>query len=97
MYQKLLFAVPNGGHRHISEAKRLKAEGVRPGVADLMLSIPGKNNHGLYIEMKTSKGKMSDEQKEFARAVIKQGYRYVVCRKYSNFQELINRHIRKQE
>lgn len=31
-----LFAIANGGHRHITVAMQMKAEGVKPGVPDLM-------------------------------------------------------------
>jgi hypothetical protein len=34
---KLLYAVPNGGDRNINVARKLKAEGVLAGVADLCL------------------------------------------------------------
>src|SRR4051812_39956800 len=35
-----LFAIPNGGSRHIAEAAKLVAAGVRSGVPDLMLPWP---------------------------------------------------------
>jgi hypothetical protein len=47
----LIFAIPNGGKRNISTAKKLKAEGVVPGVPDLF--IPA---WGIWIEMKRQKG-----------------------------------------
>jgi len=47
----LIFAIPNGGHRAISTAKRLKAEGVVPGIPDL--HVPAWR---LWIEMKRVKG-----------------------------------------
>lgn len=54
----LIFAIPNGGHRAISTAKRLKAEGVVPGIPDL--HIPAWR---LWVEMKRVKGgKLSAEQ-----------------------------------
>ena len=54
----LIFAIPNGGHRAISTAKRLKAEGVVPGIPDL--HVPAWR---LWIEMKRVKGgKLSAEQ-----------------------------------
>lgn len=54
----LIFAIPNGGHRAISTAKRLKAEGVVPGIPDL--HVPAWR---LWIEMKRAKGgKLSAEQ-----------------------------------
>ena len=40
----LLFAVPNGGARSKATAGKLKAEGVVPGVADLILLVPKNTN-----------------------------------------------------
>lgn len=54
----LIFAIPNGEHRAISVAKRLKAEGVVRGVPDLY--VPKLK---LWIEMKRQKGgRLSSEQ-----------------------------------
>lgn len=39
-YRGLLFACPNGGNRNLVTAAKLKAEGVTPGVADLLLLVP---------------------------------------------------------
>ena len=36
-----VYAVPNGGARHIRVAVKLKAEGVRRGVPDLHIMMPG--------------------------------------------------------
>ena len=35
-----IFAIPNGGARHVAVAIKLKAEGVRQGVPDLCLPVP---------------------------------------------------------
>lgn len=56
-----IFHIPNGGHRSISVAKKLKAEGVKAGVPDLY--VPAWK---LWIEMKRAKGgKLSAEQKDW--------------------------------
>lgn len=83
--EKLLFAVPNGGGRSKIEAGILKAEGVTPGVADLILFVPNKAFHGLCIEMKASDGRQSASQKEWQQAAEEQGYKYVICRSVEDF------------
>jgi hypothetical protein len=55
----LIFAIPNGDHRAISTAKRLKAEGVTAGIPDMY--VPAWN---LWIEMKRSEGgRLAGEQR----------------------------------
>lgn len=36
----LIFAIPNGGKRHIGTARKLKAEGVKSGIPDIFLPVP---------------------------------------------------------
>lgn len=52
MVSDYLFAVPNGGKRNAREAGRMKAEGVKAGVSDLLLPVARRGFHGLWIEMK---------------------------------------------
>jgi VRR-NUC domain len=76
-----LYAIPNGGNRHIGVARKLKAEGVKSGVPDLCLPVASKGYHGLYIEMKRMKGSSTSfEQKEFMQQLDAQGYLAVVCK-----------------
>lgn len=94
---KLLYHIPNGGKRNAREASRFKRQGVRPGVADLFLSIPSGNHHGLYIEVKSSKGKQTDNQKEFETIVEKHGYPYRVIRSLDSFIELIKSYMKNRK
>ena len=50
---RLLFAVPNGGSRHKIEAANMKRQGVKRGVADVILQIPKKGYASLCLEFKT--------------------------------------------
>lgn len=76
----LLFAVPNGGGRSKAEGGRLKAEGVKPGVPDLMLPVARQGYHGLFIEMKRAGGgRLSPEQREWRARLEAEGYRWVMC------------------
>lgn len=90
---KYLFAIPNGGSRHIAEATKMVATGLRRGVPDVMLPWPkvysiGKDYicyAGLFIEMKTEKrrkhknGGLEDDQIEWIEALQKAGYYCKVC------------------
>jgi hypothetical protein len=71
--------VPNGGDRNIRVARKLKAEGVLAGVADLCLPAARRGYHGLYLEMKSEEGVATKEQKEFLRGVSTEGYCAVIA------------------
>ncbi len=62
-----LFAVPNGGHRHVAVAAMLKQEGVKAGVPDICLPVARGKFHALYIELKRSdrSNHPTDEQFEW--------------------------------
>jgi hypothetical protein len=83
--------VPNGGYRHKTTGARLKAMGVRPGVADLEFhwsagcifdehikrELPAA--HVLYLELKTRTGKQSEAQTEFQREAELAGAMYRIA------------------
>lgn len=92
----LLFAIPNGGARNAVTGQRLKEEGVVAGVADLFLSAPNSESHGLYIEMKTAKGVQSPSQRSFQAAVEEQGYVYAVCRSFEEFRGCMEAYIERR-
>ena len=95
-----LFAIPNGGSRHMLEAKRLKAEGVRAGVPDLMFPVPVGKYHSLFIEMKRSNGVPSDvskEQKEWHLKLINKGFAVAVAFGFMHAVQIITDYLRGKE
>lgn len=58
---------------------RNRQMGVKSGVPDLMLPIPSKGYHGLFVEMKTKKGRVSASQKKWIDALNALGYLAVVA------------------
>lgn len=85
----LLYAVPNGGKRDKATAGKLKAEGVREGIPDLKLAVTTDLYSGLYIETKTTDGRLSDEQ-IVAHAYLRgQHYAVTVARNLEAFQRAI--------
>lgn len=92
-YSKLLIHVPNGGFRNTVEAAKFKAIGVTAGVADLLLLV-SRNGYGcLAIEMKTTDGRQSDNQKNWQNDMIDAGNRYEVCRSVDEFISIVNSYI----
>jgi VRR-NUC domain len=89
----LMFAIPNGGHRHKATAARLKAEGVKRGVPDLCLPVARSGAHGLYIELKTERGKPTPEQYGWIRALRRQGYAAEVCRGWEQARSMIEHYL----
>jgi hypothetical protein len=89
----LLYAVPNGGHRHKATAARLKAEGVKRGVPDVCLPVARSGAHGLYIELKTERGKPTPEQLGWIRALRRQGYAAEVCRGWESACSMIEHYL----
>lgn len=71
-------SVPNERRSSARDGARLKRMGLRPGAADLIMSIPP---NGLYaaLEIKSAKGRQSDAQKEFEHDVIASGGLYAVA------------------
>lgn len=73
-YSQRFFHIPNGGYRDKFEAFRLVKSGVRKGVSDLMLAVPYGNYHGMFLEIKSFKGKLSKYQREFLLTSGNLGY-----------------------
>lgn len=70
----VIFAVPNGGLRNKKTAVNLKREGVKAGVWDVMIPIPSKGYHGMFLEMKHGYNKLTTEQAKFGEAMKERGY-----------------------
>lgn len=85
----LFFAVPNGGHRAKTTATKLKAEGVRAGVADYLFPVARGPYRGLAIELKTQTGRASREQVAFLTALRAQGWRAEVARGWEQARDLV--------
>ena len=91
---KWMFAVPNGGSRHIAEAAKFVATGLRKGVPDIFLPVSYKMSyHGLFIEMKVGKGKTTENQKEWLEYLEKAGYYCKICYSCIEARETIIKYL----
>lgn len=88
-----LFSVPNGGRRDAVTGAKLKAEGVLPGVSDLILLKSNRFYGALLIETKTKKGVQRESQKEWEAKITADGYKYVVCRSLDDFIKVVTDYL----
>lgn len=76
---QFLFHIPNesvGGQGWLIRNRQM---GVRSGVPDLFLPIPMNGYHGMFIEMKTTHGKVAAVQQKWIDALNEFGYLAVVA------------------
>lgn len=69
------YHIPNGGSRHILEAKKLKLMGVKAGMPDYHLPVARGKFHGCYIEIKRKDGgKLQESQIKKIRRLRELGH-----------------------
>lgn len=77
----------------IQQGRLLKRMGVRAGVSDFFLAIPSNGYHGLWIELKVGKGKLSPAQIQFIERKISKGYMAVAVWGFDAAIEVIKSYL----
>ncbi len=78
-YLWMLHSSLNGVKMTKAQAGRAIAQGMLSGVPDLFLPVKNNNFVGLYIEMKSTKGRVSVEQSRYLKCAAENGYAVSVC------------------
>lgn len=86
--RRLLWAVPNGGCRHLYEAQKFKATGVIAGVHDLHLLW---NNQFTTFELKVKDNKLSEAQILYGCAIESQGGKWYEIRTFEEFKSIFSK------
>lgn len=93
----LLIHIPNGGSRkNAFEGYRLKRQGVRAGVSDLLLPVARGGYFGLWIEFKAAPpndAAVSSSQKEWVELMAEQGYFAEICLGVDAAMDVLNRYM----
>lgn len=89
----LIFAIPNGGHRNIVTARRLKLEGVEAGIPDVFCAVPAGDYAGLWLEFKTPRGSLSRDQREKITLLREAGYRVEVVRDPQVAEQIVEEYL----
>lgn len=88
-----LFMIPNAGYRNAIQASIMHRQGSLPGISDLMLAIPKNGYGGLFIEIKTATGKLSEYQKRFIEE-MGNDYRCIVVSSVEEFLYEVKNYLR---
>lgn len=93
-----LAACPNGGFRTVQTGSMLKAEGVRAGFPDMILTLPNKNHCALFIELKapTKTARVSENQRCWIDRLNEAGYLAVVAYGFIQAKEIIEKYLRNE-
>ena len=91
---KLLHAVPN--QAAWKNAKKYTAEGMRKGWPDCAFPVKSAcgSFHSLYIEFKTDKGRLTEEQVDYLNLLTENGAMCVVCRDAEIAVELVMEYLK---
>lgn len=94
---KLLFAIPNFagrlGKATAMHGARLKREGRKKGVPDMLLPIPRGTYHGLFVELKAKGGRPTPEQREWLHALQDAGYAAHLCVGWEDARQCIESYL----
>lgn len=98
---RALFHVPNGGKMPYGAAGKLKGMGLRKGVPDLCLPVvkpiledgERRSAGGLWIELKSKKGRLRDSQKAWRDRLLQYGHAWALCRSLTGFQVCITDYL----
>lgn len=91
----LFFAIPNGASLagRGRQMSRLKSEGLLPGVPDILIAEPRSKYHGLFLEMKTPRGKLSENQEWFIAQADQRNYYTAVCYGFEDARDLVKEYL----
>lgn len=94
-HPRVLFTIsPQGMKLPISVAVKIKRLGYGAGTPDLMIFEPRGGCHGLFIELKTKKSRVSPEQAEWLEQLTLRGYAATVCRSVEEAIMEINNYLK---
>lgn len=88
-----LFHIPNESVGGTGWLVRNRQMGVKSGVPDLFYPVPLHGFHGMFIEMKTDKGRLSPSQTRWIEALTGLGYKCVVAHGWEEARDALEEYL----
>lgn len=76
----MVYSIPNGLKLHPLTAQKAVDSGLTKGIWDINIDVPRGTYHGARIEVKTTKGYLTPDQKRYKDRYNANNYLAVVCR-----------------
>ena len=97
-YPTVRFCASLGGiYTGPRQAVKAKRTGYSRGYPDMFFSEARKGFHGLFIEIKTHKGRATEVQKEWIEDLTERGYKAEICKGLPAILELIDLYFEKDK
>ena len=90
------FHVANERKTSPMRGAKLKKMGVLAGVPDIHILHPNGQHCGLFIELKTPKGRLTQSQKNVIERLESSGYQCAVCRSVDDVIDVVTKYFNKQ-
>lgn len=85
--------VPNGGLRGYKTAAKLKRQGTKPGVPDVVIFEPRGRFHGLMIELKVSDNKPTTNQVDWLNGLSAKGYAVFWTNSFDEVKHVVEQYL----
>jgi len=95
----LFWATPNGAwlagndRQRFGQINKLRAEGLTPGVPDLIIAEARGSYNACAVEMKSEKGKLSVEQSEILHDLMERGWYTIIAYGFDQAKEQITKYL----
>ena len=86
--------IPNEGKRSVAYGAQLKRMGMRKGFPDIFIPVARAGFHGLFIELKWGKNKITEDQEAWLRLLAKQDYACTVVYSADEAIQKIKRYLK---
>lgn len=91
---ELLHSIPNGSNKSPASRMIFKATGLKAGVPDVFFPVARNNRHGMLIEFKSAKGRVSVEQVAWHNRLREQGFVVNVFRDWREAADAVLAYLR---
>ena len=97
-YPKTRYCASLGGIRTtMKQAIKAKHGGYVKGMPDMQIMSARGGFHGLFIELKTEKGRATKHQKEWIEDLIAAGYQANICKGIDQAMNCLDNYMNKQK